>query len=117
MYGCFVGDIRKVDQYCQRVEDIYQTIPDYVIDSSSFDYWVRSATLSTGVYKVYSGDYEGAKSFFENYLQWLATPEVNNEQQIIMDEVILQWINKLDNNEFPFNEQDVYFLMLEYPYP
>ena len=115
MRGCFAGDMDKVNLYCEKADQIYQSLPDY-IDSEDQQFFTKMMTISTGIYLVYRGDYEEAKSFFEDYLVWQKSSEYINNSALILDTTIEEWINKLGENQFPFTQEEVYTYLHIFPW-
>ena len=113
--GCFAGDMDKVSLYCEKVDQIYQSIPEN-IDPEGKNFFMRRATISTGVFLVYQGDYESAKTFFEDYLLWQNTSELINNSAFVYDPDIKRWIYNLGKNQFPFTQEDTYFFINLYPW-
>jgi tetratricopeptide (TPR) repeat protein len=112
LHGCFAGDIDHVYLYCERANQIYEFISEYIDTDDRYSY-LRGLTLSKGVYLVYRGEFDEAKAFFEDYLAW---QQSNDFTWHVCDETIEEWITKLDNNEYPFQQEFVVILLQTYPW-
>jgi hypothetical protein len=115
LHGCFAGDIGSVDLYCERADQIYKSVPEY-FDPEEEHQFFKALTISQGIYMVYRGEFGDAKTFFEEYLLWQQKPETHNEFWYVPDETLEMWIEKLDNNEFPFEQDEISFLLEIYPW-
>jgi hypothetical protein len=113
VYGCIAGDIDRVNHYCEQVDILYQSSSESI---SSIDEYgnFRAITIITGIYLIYLGEHEEAKKFFEDYLSWQQSSPWSDSPRYVSNSTLEKWIDKLEKKQFPFSQEDVYRLLIDF---